>query len=224
MAEAKAEEKSPLLAVKHEAETAATKVREGSHKFFRARFSMVAFILVGVLAVIVFGYMFFGTVHAGGAKGFSLPAGLLLGGLLILAWFFMPKIDKAKWLPGALLGVGVLIIALSLAFSGFGERAAKEITNAEACAAEGDCGRRVIDVPVYRNKVVKVLPGQSETFYVIGKVALYNYDDHCLNIAPDNTFDISWERGVRFVYIEPKSGEKTLATVTSLREGEDDCT
>jgi hypothetical protein len=223
MAEAKAEEKSPLLAVKHEAEAAATKVREGSHKFFRTRFSMVAFIMVGVLAVIVFGYMFFGTVHEASAKGFSLPTGLLLGGLLILAWFFMPKIEKAKWLPGALLAAGVLIIALSVAFSGFGMRAAREITKAEACAAEGDCGRSADDFPVYRNKFIDIIPGRTETFYAVGKVAIRNYADYCLNVSPQGTFAITAERGWRIVYIEAYSGKKTLATVTSIRKGVGDC-
>lgn len=202
---------SPLLVEKEARGAEATKAREGSHKFFRGTFLTVFLIATGLLAIVVFGY----TVLPSGGGGMNVATGLFWGSVLIVGSFFVPKIKKKEWLPGALRGIGMLVIVMAIAFSGFGQKVARTIDQAEACLVDNDCETRAEDFPtIHDGGTVEFETRKIRTFHVEGEVLLVNNNvGYCLNIGPPGVFEQRPEAGGRHVYITSVSGENELAVV-----------
>lgn len=214
---------NPLLADKRAQAAEATKARENFKKFFQNRFLRLFIGAVILVAVIYFGYQFSSFFRAERAEGDGswLFYAVLVGGTLLLAARFLPKFKAAEWLPGALTALGILVLVLAFAFSGFGNTAKRMLVNAERCVEFNDCLPRAGDYAVIQGGQVDLPRGGHLNFYVVGKAQIHNNAiGYCIDIAKDNNgqelFELYYENGGRIATIIPRFGEKVLASVTSL--------
>lgn len=154
----------------------------------------------------------------------STSTGIGVAILLFILSLFLPDEPKAVKYMKRLLFLAAILVALFTFFSsGFGAGAARTIERTEACIGYQDCGPRADDIPIIDGGTLRIPKDGHMSFFAVGKVALVNYANYCLNISPSGVFEITWSKDVRRVYIKPKSGKRELATVTSLRLGSEDC-
>jgi hypothetical protein len=149
----------------------------------------------------------------------------IFGALLVLAsWFILEKKKGLEWARNIALGAGTIIAILALVeMSTAWEPTANAVgdcIHTGMCAHDDSSG----DTPVlHHGGSIAVPAGGRRTFYAEGRVRLFNTGGYCLNIAPHGVFRITWTSDGLTYYIEPRSGERELATVTSLHVGERDC-
>lgn len=139
------------------------------------------------------------------------PLGFFLAAVLIILSLLLPKDIKR-----VVLVVGLCIGLFTFAVSGFGSWAAKNVTNAEDCAAYGDCGPRAGDFSTVNGGTVEVPVGGSITFWAIGKVELQNRLGYYLNVSPAKPSEVTWTVDARVYYFKSNDGGKRLLTVTSI--------
>jgi hypothetical protein len=93
----------------------------------------------------------------------------------------------------------------------FGNRMVEATMPEFARAADGlpiiDGSRQREPYPIAR--------GEDATFYAVGKVAVRNYANYCLNNSNPRAFIKTYSADGRIYYIEPISGDPTLVTMTS---------
>ncbi len=147
---------------------------------------------------------------------FGIALVALLGGII---WLFASK-KVSAWLKAL-----ALLAFIVLLFPGFGQgvyewfRAAADCWSTRVC----DYGPNEKRVVRTEDPMVKVPKGEVDVFYVDGEVDLLNHLNYCLNISPKGAFRIRESDDARIYYITPKSGEVERVTVTSIREGFEDC-
>ncbi len=65
-----------------------------------------------------------------------------------------------------------------------------------------------------------IAKGAEATFYVVGKVAVRNFADYCLNNSNPEAFDRTYSSDGRVYYIEPCPGKMAIVTMTSKHKSQ----
>lgn len=133
---------------------------------------------------------------------------MVIAGLFLFAGT-LPK--KAR-IP--FYGIAVLI-AFGWVYASFSPGFDRGIRFAKRCV-NSECSPDAEYFKTYNGGVMTVDEGASETAYLDGEVRIPIPIGHCLDISPEGAFWLRWDPGIDNAYVRPKSGTKTLGTVTAL--------
>lgn len=193
---------SPILVVKHEQERAGTQTYDEMKRFWERKFPRRAMMLIGLLAIIVTGYLI---------KSFTGD-----GDISYAAWFFIAiallllsgQVPKGQGIIRAVAGLIVLILVYLL----IGDGIDYWLRYTQRCAS-AECSADVDYVPTYNGGVMIVDEGGRKTAYIVKEVNVPIPVGHCIKISPQGAFWVRWDVGLDNAFISPKSGEKTLGTI-----------